>query len=138
MSKPKYNNSFEISELNVFASFLLIKYGTMMALGTVDAYPGEWPDYGRNQPGCYDGMTDVTGCSHIRAINIYKASISQGSCSASQKCNGESDGNLENCEDVELDKPVMGYWTDLSLRGSYSVDVTGSSPYCTKTIYPNN
>ena len=109
-----------------------------MALGDVDVYPGEAPYYGRSQPGCYEHMGDVASCSHSRAVQIYKASISQGSCLASAKCDGDSDEGLENCANVELDKPAMGYWTDSSLKGLYTVDVTGSSPYCTKTIYPNN
>ena len=96
-----------------------------MALGDVDVYPGEAPYYGRSQPGCYDHMGDVASCSHSRAVQIYKASISQGSCSASAQCFFlSSDEGLEICEDVELDKPAMGYWTDSSLKGLYTVDIT--------------
>ena len=132
----------------------------MMALGTVDFYPGEAPYYGCYQPGCYDHLIDVESCSHSRSHLLYSTSISQGICLAAAKCEGDPHKIPHNCEKLdEISEQgynvngkfgematsnenatdfkfprhssiAMGYWIDLSLTGLYTVNVTGSEPYC--------
>ena len=128
-----------------------------MALGTVDFYPGETPYYGCYQPGCYDHLIDVESCSHSRSHLLYSTSITQSICLASAKCNGDPHHIPHNCtpltthnihqndinatlKKTEFNQsetpfkhsPVaMGYWIELSLTGLYTVNVTGSEPYCT-------
>ena len=130
----------------------------MMALGTVDFYPGSAPYYGCYQPGCYDHLIDVESCSHSRSHYLYSASISEEICLASSKCIGDPHHIPHNCRSLndtvhendinaaalnettynEKDifaykrKPpiAMGYWIDLTLSGLYTVNVTGTSPYC--------
>ena len=127
----------------------------MMALGTVDFYPGEAPYYGCYQPGCYDHLIDVESCSHSRSHLLYSTSITQSICLASSKCKGDPHHIPHNCEplnhvthendinanlnetvfnerDTTSSKSIiaMGYWIDLSLTGIYTVNVTGCSPYC--------
>ena len=128
----------------------------MMALGTVDFYPGQTPYYGCYQPGCYDHLIDVESCSHSRSHLLYSTSITQSICLASAKCNGDPHHIPHNCtpltnnttheNDINATKfnetdttfknsPVaMGYWIDLSLTGLYTVNVTGSEPYCAKFL----
>jgi len=120
---------------------VLPKYGTMMKLGTVDFYPGHSPNYGHNQPGCSGELANTLACSHSRSHELYAASIKYGNCKATGDCTGESiiwlsQTNL--CMDMnkqgDLAKATMGYWTDLSLVGTYTVDVTASEPYCDPVI----
>ena len=133
----------------------------MMSLGTVDFYPGQTPYYGCYQPGCYDHLIDVESCSHSRSHLLYSTSITQSICLASAKCDGDPHHIPHNCTpltynnttnendiNATLNKntlnesettlkqwPVaMGYWIDLSLTGLYTVNVTGSEPYCTKFL----
>ena len=127
----------------------------MMALGTVDFYPGKAPFYGCYQPGCYDHLIDIESCSHSRSHLLYSTSITQGICLASAECKGDPHRIPHNCtplnksshendinatlNDTEFNLSVtnsrnypvaMGYWIDLSLTGLYTVNVTGSEPYC--------
>ena len=132
----------------------------MMALGTVDFYPGETPNYGCYQPGCYDHLIDVVSCSHSRSHLLYSTSITQGICLAAAKCEGDphkiphncaalankdnyrngiddnfseittENGTGTNIDYLEHTSVAMGYWIDLSLKGLYLVNVTGSEPYC--------
>ena len=132
----------------------------MMALGTVDFYPGEAPYYGCYQPGCYDHLIDVESCSHSRSHLLYSTSITQGICLAAAKCKGDPHHIPHNCEALNVENDhenvmednfdeitttndnstnlsyskrssiAMGYWIDLSLTGLYTVNVTGSEPYC--------
>ena len=131
------------------------QYGTMMALGTVDFYPGQNPYYGCYQPGCYDHLIDVESCSHSRSHLLYSTSIIEGICLAVAQCKGDPHKIPHNCEPlahIEHENDInstlvetglnasdattrkssiaMGYWIDLSLTGLYTVNVTGSSPYC--------
>ena len=129
-----------------------------MSLGTVDFYPGESPDYGCYQPGCYDHLIDVESCSHSRSHLLYSTSIKQTICLAAAKCEGDPHHIPHNCKalndkshehgfthlninELGNDKGnvnitqhrssiAMGYWMDLSLTGLYTVNVTGSEPYC--------
>ena len=128
-----------------------------MALGTVDFYPGATPYYGCYQPGCYDHLIDVESCSHSRSHYLYSTSIIEGICLASAECNGDPHHIPHNClpishnihendinatlnngafnatgevEVYDRKSIAMGYWIDLNLTGLYTVNVTGTSPYC--------
>lgn len=132
-----------------------LEFGTMMALGNVDFYPGVAPNYGCFQPNCLDEeLVNVMACSHSRAHLLYSSSIKGTTCSASSVCSGDPHHIPYNCKHLggnanvininetiihasELDNsftksPIkMGYWIDLKLSGLFTVNVTGSTPYCT-------
>ena len=128
----------------------------MMALGTVDFYPGASPYYGCFQPGCYDHLIDVVSCSHSRSHYLYSASINGAACLAWSVCKGDPHRIPHNCVPMtttsHLNKTIskgnqtfidgsneilnrkstipMGYWIDKSVSGLYTVNVTGTDPYC--------
>lgn len=118
-----------------------------MKLGTVDFYPGQSGTYGQNQPGCSGAFKNIGSCSHSRAHQLYLSSITNGNCKAIKACNGDpvelKNKDPKNCwglsscipryhnpKDNNCKLPTMGYWTDSSASGLWTVDTKGSEPYC--------
>ena len=153
-----FDNNLNSNKNCLVICFIVNKqYGTMMALGTVDFYPGVSPYYGCFQPGCYDHLIDVVSCSHSRAHKLYSSSLIGADCLAWAKCSGDPHHIPHNCQPLHqnelsneiyatvndrlYDKSVtkganmrssigMGYWIDTNLSGLFLVNVTGTLPYC--------
>ena len=112
-------------------SIFSTQYGTLENLGTVDFYPGAPGYYGHDQPRCYD-VFNVVSCSHSRAWEIYLSSITSATCLAGKECHGDPHMIPKNCADIVDHAKIvtMGYWWDERTPGLYTVDVTGTAPYC--------
>ena len=86
-----------------------------------------WPNTGTDQPGCDFFTSLVFGCSHVRSMLLYAASI-EGACDfQSTKCGGNNEPVPASC----VECPQMGINADKSFQsGSFCLSTTGEFPFC--------
>ncbi|XP_069128522.1 inactive pancreatic lipase-related protein 1-like [Argopecten irradians] len=124
-------------------SLLELGFGLEKALGHADFYPNG----GEKQPGCsnealhhvfnlitlqIEKFTDTIACSHMRAIDLFTASISSTSCSfRAFPCNSKADFDAGRCHSCGHGCSEMGNHANMHhAHGKFYLSTTAHQPFC--------
>ncbi|XP_060083651.1 pancreatic lipase-related protein 2-like [Ylistrum balloti] len=124
-------------------SLLELGFGLEKALGHADFYPNG----GEKQPGCskeaahhvfnlitlqIEEFTGTIACSHMRAIDLFTASIPTSGCSfTAYPCSNKADFNAQRCHSCGNGCSEMGYHAnEHTAHGKFYLSTTGHQPFC--------
>ena len=111
-------------------------YGTLKVMGDADFYP----NFGHTQPGCNPTFTDYTVCNHLRACDLYTASLDKSACeNYSYLCEDETEFENGDCQFIGPELARIGEFSRNDIRKTngtlkFYSRTLDQYPYCTSLL----